>query len=265
MDSTAGFLEAPLADARSEIKAAIRDPAFELADWIRELLDIYDDRFEAYDLVTLPLAYPALGETNSVGIVRISPLDAPSITPTDADIAKDPTSKLAGVRVGHFGGFLDRAWRDNDIMWGRLDAAEVIIDTLVAKDDPRRDALRVRAHAAILRQELQGEARADLEQRVGRLEAAADAALVDAFRAWFKKPAELEPAHGRRPHGAQPEDRRSGARRRRLRPQVADGPAARRRPDRPGWSPGSRCRRRARWRSVKAAPKRLWDRVRGRA
>ena len=238
MDSTADFLEAPLADARSEIKAAIRDPAFELADWIRELLDIYDDRFEAYDLVTLPLAYPALGETNSVGIVRISPLDAPSITPTDADIAKDPTSKLAGVRVGHFGGFLDRAWRDNDIMWGRLDAAEVIIDTLVAKDDPRRDALRVRAHAAILRQELQGEARADLEQARGPARGGRRRGARGRVPRLVQEARGAGATHGRRPHGAQPEDRRSGARRRRLRPQVADGPAARRRPDRPGGRAG---------------------------
>jgi len=193
MTAVADFRERPLVDARREIKAAIRDETFELAGWIRELLGIYDDRFEAYDLVTLPLAYPALGETNSVGIVRISPLDATSIAPTDADIQKDPTSKLAGVRVRHFGGFLDRAWRDNDIMWGRLDAAEVIIDTLVAADDPRRDALRVRAHAAILREELQGDARADLERRAGKLETISDTELVDKFRAWFKKPAPLPP------------------------------------------------------------------------
>ena len=264
METTAGFLEAPLADARREIKAAIRDPAFALADWIRELLGIYDDRFAAYDLVTLPLAYPALGETNSVGIVRISPLDAPGITPTDADIAKDPTSKLAGVRVGHFGGFLDRAWRDNDIMWGRLDAAEVIIDTLVAKDDPRRDALRVRAHAAILRQELQGEARADLERRVGRLEAAADAALVDAFRAWFKKPAELEP---RTVDGLTARSLKIGGQ------VLADAAYGRKWPTVPLRAAGLIGPLAARvalpasrgWRSVKAAPKRLWDRVRGRA
>ncbi len=264
MALTAEFLDGPLADARREIKAALRDTDFELADWIRDLLDTYDDRFEAYDLVTLPLAYPALGETNSVGIIRISPLDAASITPTDPDIAKDPTSKLAGVRVGHFGGFLDRAWRDNDIMWGRLDAAEVIIDTLVAKDDPRRDDLRVRAHAAILRQELQGDARADLERAVGRLDGVSDAVLVDGFRAWFKKPAQLEP---RTADGLTARSLKIGGQ------VLADAAYGRKWPSGPLRAaglvgpvvarvalPASRT-----WRRVRAAPKALWDRVRGRA
>jgi patatin-related protein len=193
MEKTATFLATPLADARKNIPAAISDEKFELAPWIRKLLETYNKRFEAYDLVTLPLAYPALGETNSVGIVRISPLDATSITPADEDLKNDPTSKLAGVRVKHFGGFLDGAWRDNDIMWGRLDAADVIIDTLVDKDPGRRDALRVRAHAAILRQELRDGARADFEKRVGKLETVPDAKLVEEFRAWFKKPGPLSP------------------------------------------------------------------------
>jgi patatin-related protein len=189
MERTEAFLEGPLGAARTGIRAAIGDQSFTLASWVRELLETYDDRFEAYDLVTLPLAYPALGETNSVDIVRISPLDAETITPADAGIQKDPASKLAGVRVKHFGGFLDRAWRDNDIMWGRLDAAEVIINTLVRDDDERRDALRVQAHAAILRQELQGTARAELE-----VDTADDATLVENFRRWYKKPADLPPS-----------------------------------------------------------------------
>lgn len=262
MTRVADFLETPLGDARRNIKAAIRDEAFELAAWVRDLLDTYDDRFEAYDLVTLPLAYPALGETNSVGIVRISPLDAASITPADADIQNDPTSKLAGVRVRHFGGFLDRAWRDNDIMWGRLDAAEVIIDTLVAEDD-RRDALRVRAHAAILRQELQGDARADLERRAGKLETISDAKLVDQFRAWFKQPAALPP---RTVDGLTARSLRIGGQ------VLADAADGRRWPSLPlrGASmvgpvvarvalPASRGLRR-----VRAAPKAIWDGIRRR-
>ena len=192
MSRLEAFLAGPLGAARENIGAAIHDQEFELAGWIRALLDVYDDRFEAYDLVTLPLAYPALGETNPVDIVRISPLDAPGITPTADDIVKDPTSKLAGVRVKHFGGFLDRHWRNNDIMWGRLDAAEVILDTLAPGDED----MRVRAHAAILREELkqQDAARAELEGKVGgALDGVSDAELVQAFRTCFKKPAELAP------------------------------------------------------------------------
>jgi glycerophosphoryl diester phosphodiesterase/membrane protease YdiL (CAAX protease family)/predicted acylesterase/phospholipase RssA len=35
-------------------------------------------------------------------------------------------AKLAGVKLGHFGGFLKRSWRANDWMWGRLDAANAL-------------------------------------------------------------------------------------------------------------------------------------------
>jgi hypothetical protein len=38
-----------------------------------------------------------------------------------------PQDKLAGRTLGHFGGFLDRGWRRNDLMWGRLDGAEALI------------------------------------------------------------------------------------------------------------------------------------------
>jgi predicted acylesterase/phospholipase RssA len=44
-------------------------------------------------------------------------------------------SKLAGIRLGHFAGFLKRSWRANDFMWGRLDAAARMVDVLV---DPQR-------------------------------------------------------------------------------------------------------------------------------
>ncbi len=46
-------------------------------------------------------------------------------------------SKLAGIRLGHFAGFLKRSWRANDFMWGRLDAAARIVDLLVDPDRAR--------------------------------------------------------------------------------------------------------------------------------
>ena len=80
-------------------------------------------------------------------------------------------------------------------MWGRLDAAEVIIDTLLAKDDPRRDALRVQRPRGDPAPGAAGRgARRASSGRVGGLEAADDAALVKAFRDWFKEPGPLEPS-----------------------------------------------------------------------
>jgi hypothetical protein len=43
--------------------------------------------------------------------------------------------KLTGTALGHFGAFLQRNWRQNDILWGRLDGAERIINALLPNDE----------------------------------------------------------------------------------------------------------------------------------
>jgi predicted acylesterase/phospholipase RssA len=49
------------------------------------------------------------------------------ISPADAEYIEKPADeKLAGDALGHFGGFLKKSWRCNDLLWGRLDAAEMI-------------------------------------------------------------------------------------------------------------------------------------------
>ena len=89
-------------------------------------------------------------EFDPVEVVRISSQDAKSLI----DERRDGKAKLAGVGVKHFGGFFEEAWRRNDIMWGRLDAAEVILDTLLPAGHPRRDDWLVEAQEAIIREEL---------------------------------------------------------------------------------------------------------------
>ncbi|MGY4103507.1 DUF3376 domain-containing protein [Nocardia sp. R16R-3T] len=42
----------------------------------------------------------------------------------------DGQPKLEGVKLRHFWAFLDAASRENDYLWGRLDAAELILRTL---------------------------------------------------------------------------------------------------------------------------------------
>ena len=62
--------------------------------------------------------------------------------------------KLAGTALMNFGAFLRREWRDNDVMWGRLDGSERIICALLPGDDKRtreaRGELIEEAHHAIL-------------------------------------------------------------------------------------------------------------------
>lgn len=66
--------------------------------------------------------------------------------------SQSPDSKVAGMSLDRFGGFLKRSWRINDWIWGRLDAAhllcQVVLDparlrrirAVVADDDPQIQA-----------------------------------------------------------------------------------------------------------------------------
>src|ERR1043165_4697108 len=67
--------------------------------------------------------------------------------------------KLAGTRLGNFGAFLDATWRRSDILWGRLDAAEILIQQLLPapatdQEGEVRDSLIRRAQIEILKEEL---------------------------------------------------------------------------------------------------------------
>ena len=114
-------------DAFSELGEKYPD----IAKWLRFM---YDFGYDLYDATTFQLlAGGDYGEGNVVDIYRISPADSPSLW----DETKKQKAKLGGNALGGFGGFLDREWRRNDIMWGRFDAAERIITALIP--DPHAD------------------------------------------------------------------------------------------------------------------------------
>lgn len=82
-------------------------------------------RYELWDMFILPVDLLAdAGERDRVGFIRISPEAATYVRKSAGD-------KLAGDALGHFGGFARKEWRENDILWGRLDAAEVIARILM--------------------------------------------------------------------------------------------------------------------------------------
>jgi patatin-related protein len=120
-------------------------------DPARRALRFFFDQFEDYDLATLPLLLSQGGEAAPVDVLRVSPYDATSLVPADRAGAK-----LAGNQLSHYGAFLHASWRRNDIMWGRLDAAERLITALLPVDHPQRDALVVEAQELILAEELGG-------------------------------------------------------------------------------------------------------------
>jgi len=103
------------------------------------------DQFEYYDQIVFPIFYEAsVGEAELCEVFRISPRDATSIV--DENALTEKRRKLAGTALFHFGAFLNREWRQNDLMWGRLDAAERIIRCI----SPQAQALVEEANLAIV-------------------------------------------------------------------------------------------------------------------
>jgi len=131
------------------------------------------DFFDDYDSILYPISYGTnLGEGAPVDVIRVSPDDATSII----DESETHTQKLAGVKLGHFGAFLDQVWRRNDILWGRLDGAERIIESLLlgamdpaAPKDSKGQFVEIadlirEAHAAIINEELGDTGLADIRR-----------------------------------------------------------------------------------------------------
>lgn len=63
-------------------------------------------------------------------------------------------NKLAGTTLGDFGAFFERKFRENDILWGRLDGAERIVSVLLQSNPELRDHVTKQAHRAILIEEM---------------------------------------------------------------------------------------------------------------
>lgn len=99
--------------------------------YLREFLRFYYYRFDYFDVMSLPLiAGTAAAEADIIDIIRISPEDSPS----DIYIG-DKRKKLKGTKFGNFGGFFSSEWRQEDILWGQLDAAEIVIRSLTGYTD----------------------------------------------------------------------------------------------------------------------------------
>jgi len=135
----------------------------------REYLAYYYYNFEEYDQISFPVFYEAdVGEASIVEIIRISPEDATELIDERQERRNSPDGtgrrKLAGLALHHFGAFLDRTWRQNDIMWGRLDGFERIIGALLPgkQNEALRRVLIKEGHTSILIDELPPESRLQL-------------------------------------------------------------------------------------------------------
>jgi patatin-related protein len=138
------------------------------ADAAVEAVRHYYESYDHYDMISYPILYSTeVGEEiDAVDVLRVSPEDATSLINE-----RDPNErrrKLAGTSLRNFGAFLDRGWRRNDILWGRLDGAERIISALLPGNEyeEKRKELIKEAQLAILEEEVLAEDRDQVLQLI---------------------------------------------------------------------------------------------------
>ncbi len=142
------------ADHRSDVIFSELDPADWPAIARNELLVGYIG-FAFWDVLTFSVTdWHEQGEFEEIKVDRISPEDATAIR------AGGTEATLKGTEFGHFGAFFSRAYRENDYLWGRLHAAERLIDIVAdaaARETAQANidwsALKKRAFIAILDRE----------------------------------------------------------------------------------------------------------------
>lgn len=87
--------------------------------------------FDEIDAYLFPLEYLSdLQEKDRIEVVRVSPIDAR----LGFGGTRPPADKIAGDTLFHFGGFFKRSWRSNDILWGRLDALDLLFESLLKRE-----------------------------------------------------------------------------------------------------------------------------------
>ena len=162
-DAIGEHLEKQLTRFGDTVRAAI---AVAVESWPAEsaagVLEAYD-RFPYWDVLLYPLRKASeTAELDHVEVRRLSPREVSLLS--DAG-----PKKLEGVKSGHFGAFFSRKARENDYLWGRLDAAEWIVRLLFGEADPQRCAA---AFDAVLASEQDlGEVKALREDLVAKVAA----------------------------------------------------------------------------------------------
>lgn len=91
-----------------------------------ELMQAYIG-FPFFDVLTLPLnKWNDLDDVDTMQVDRISPEDAKAIRSGGAQ------ATLMGRNLGHFAAFFSRRARENDYLWGRLHAADRLVDIVAS-------------------------------------------------------------------------------------------------------------------------------------
>jgi len=91
----------------------------------RELLEHYIG-FAVWDVLTFSVTnWRDLDEFDEIRVDRLSPDDSQTLRQGGA------SATLKGIQFGHFGAFFSLSYRQNDYLWGRLHAAERLIDIVL--------------------------------------------------------------------------------------------------------------------------------------
>lgn len=120
----------------------------------QELVEHYIG-FAVWDVLTFSITnWRDLDEFDEIRVDRLSPDDAQTLRQGDA------SATLKGVQFHHFGAFFSRAYRENDYLWGRLHAADRLLDIVLdaariegAGKDVDAIQLKAKAFEAILESE----------------------------------------------------------------------------------------------------------------
>lgn len=114
-------------------------------------LKVHYKTFDFRDMLSMTyLEGSEVREHAPVQIHRVSPDDGIQLRSE-----KNEGKKLAGYAVADFGAFLHRPWRENDILWGRLDAATQIVSALLPHESQaaERKNFVEELYSAIIQQE----------------------------------------------------------------------------------------------------------------
>jgi patatin-related protein len=162
----AAKLEAALVDFSDDVAATVgRVDGWEATEAAGDVRRAYE-QFPYWDVLLYPIRKASeTAELDRVQVMRLSPYETSMLR--QPKTRKQGPAKLDGVKAGHFGAFFSRAARENDYLWGRLDAAEWIVRSLL--DGAEHRALA--AFSAILAEEEArlgevAELRADLARQV---------------------------------------------------------------------------------------------------
>jgi Protein of unknown function (DUF3376) len=144
IDRLVAALRDELSPRLGELMATIYRTLLELGD--RRDLHVRYLGFALFDAHLYPLEYSAgVGERDQVDVMRLSP--------RKCELLSWPDPKVKGRKLGHFGAFTEREWRENDYLAGRLDGAERLISLLVGEGDDAARCWSGRAFRAILNEE----------------------------------------------------------------------------------------------------------------